>query len=180
MKRKIFISLDVPGRDRRRLLKAVEKWQALPAKWTKETNLHLTLVFLGFVEENDLGDICERVEKAAARSSVFDVDFDRIELFPSAADPHAIALVGEANEELKNLVNAIEEELGIARTPKRAFRPHITLGRLRQHKWSEQSEKPSIDENFTLNLEASSVVVMASDFDGGEGEYAIIQSCPLK
>lgn len=178
MKRKIFISLDIPLRDRKRLSRVSEKWQDLPVKWTKLENLHLTLVFLGFVSEGAIPEICEKVGQVTAKNRIFDIDFDRVGLFPSVSEPRAVALIGEASEELKKLVNDIEMTLGLSTVPKKTFRPHITLGRVRKTKWEALSEKPQIAEDFRLNLEISSVDILASDFDG-EGEYVVIESCPL-
>lgn len=178
MKRKIFISLNIPNRDKKRLLRACEKWQDLPVKWTKLENLHLTVAFLGFVSEDSLFEISQKVDEATKKNKIFDIDFDRIGLFPSVSEPRAVAILGEASEELKNLVNDIEMTLGLSTVSKKTFRPHITLGRVRKTKWEALSEKPQIAENFHSNLEISSVDILASDFDG-EGEYVVIESCPL-
>ena len=180
MKRKIFISLNIPEKARKRLVLKTEKWHSLPVKWTKAQNLHLTLEFLGFVDENSLIEICKKVSQAAVKNNIFDIEFDAIELFPSATEPRAVALVGEPNEELKNLINDIEKELKLSTTPKKSFRPHITLGRIRKNKWQELETQPEISEKFSLNIEAEVVDIMASDFDCEEGEYAIIESCPLQ
>ena len=179
MKRKIFISLNIPEKAKKRLVLATKKWESLPVKWTREANLHLTLEFLGFVEEGSLVDICEKVRKAAAKNAIFDIEFDQIEIFPSEEEPRGIVLIGQANEELRNLVNDIEEKLGMATAPKKTFRPHVTLGRIRKHLWKELEEKPQISEKFSMHLEAEAVDIMASNFGDGQNEYALIESCPL-
>jgi 2'-5' RNA ligase len=180
MKNKIFISLSVPDKTKRNLIAATEKWQDLPVKWVREQNLHITLAFLGFIDESALADICEKVGAAAGKNAVFDIDFSQISLFPSASEPRLVALVGEASEELKNLVNDIEDTLGISNSPKKTFRPHITLGRLRAHKWAELNPKPEIEEKFEANIPAGSVDIMASDFKEGKNKYSVIESCPLE
>lgn len=208
MKTKIFISLEIPDKTKKNLIAATEKWRdlpphqfqningieknkpcalnsknwcgGLPVKWVREQNLHLTLSFLGFIDESALADICEKVSAAAEKSAVFDIDFSQISLFPSASEPRMIALMGEASEELKNLVNDIEGALGISNAPKKTFCPHITLGRLRAHKWAALDPKPEISEKFKINIPAASVDIMASDFEGGKNKYSVIESCPLK
>ena len=179
MKRKIFISLNIPEQDRKRLVRATEKWRDLPVKWTKEPNLHITLAFLGFVLESDLPEICQKVAEAAKKNTIFDLEFDEISLFPSPEEPRGVVLIGRPSEELKNLVNDLEETLGISYTPRKSFRAHVTLGRVRKNKWAELEEEPRILEKFSTNLPVDTIDIMASDFDGEEGEYAIIESCPL-
>jgi 2'-5' RNA ligase len=179
MKRKIFISINIPDKVRKRLLKAVEKWQDLPVKWTPEANLHVTLVFLGYVSEDDIPDICARVREAIEKSDAFDMKFDKVELFPSAETPRMVALTGQASEELTDLVNNIEEALEMSAARKKTFRPHITLGRGRKYKWEALENKPSISEKFPLTLPAEAVEIMASNFGARGQEYAILESCPL-
>ncbi len=180
MKRKIFISLDIPEKVRKRLVLTTKKWETLPIKWTRAVNLHFTLVFLGFVEEDDLADICEKIRKFALKNNAFDIEFGQIELFPSVDEPRSVALTGEPSEELKNLINTLEDGLGISSAPKKSFRPHITLGRIRKNPWEALEEKPEISEKFSLHLGVEAVDIMASDFENDEQEYSVIESCPLE
>lgn len=180
MKRKIFISINLPSKTKKRLNKAVQKWQDMPVKWVKEENLHITLFFLGFVDDDTSAEICQKITNLSEAQEIFDMEFNTIELGPTMENPNQIWLTGEANEDLKNLVEAIEKELGTFTSEKKSFRPHITLGRIRKHKWEALDNKPEISEKFPLLVTAESVDVMASDFDGGDMEYAVIESCPLK
>lgn len=180
MKNKIFISINIPPKVKKRLVLAIEKWQELPVKWEKEADLHITLVYLGFTDEEVVLEICEKVKKSCEDVDIFDIRLLQIELFPSAEEPRVIALTGEPSEELKNLVNAIEKELGISASPKKSFRPHITLGRVKKHKWEDLENKPEILEKFPLTVDANSVDVMTSQFSSKESRYSILDSCPLQ
>jgi len=180
VKRKIFISINIPEKVKARLEKAIEKWHGLPVKWTKMANLHITLLFLGHVGEEILPEICQKVREASQNEDIFDIEFDKIELFPSPQEPRIVALTGPTSEQLLNLHEKIEKELGIFTAGKKTFRPHITLGRGRKYKWEELEKKPTISEKFPLLITAESVDVMASDFGDGQNEYTIIESCPLK
>jgi 2'-5' RNA ligase len=180
MKRKIFISINIPDKVKKRLIQAIEKWQDLPVKWTKETNLHITLLFLGHIDQETLPEICQKVRDVAVKEDIFDIEFDKIELFPSTDEPRMVALTGPASVELLALNEKIEKELGIFTTSKKSFRPHITLGRGRRYKWEALEDKPSINEKYSLIITAESLDVMASDFGDGSSEYTIIESCPLK
>ena len=63
--------------------------------------------------------------------------------------------------------------------PKKEFRPHILLGKVRKKQWDELPEKPEVKRDFPLMVGVESVDVMASDFESEEGEYVIVESCPL-
>jgi RNA 2',3'-cyclic 3'-phosphodiesterase len=180
MQRKIFISLNLPDRVKKDISKATEEWQDLPVKWVKEPNLHVTLEFLGHVEDEKMAEICEQVCSAVKDFEMLDLDFRKIELAPDIQNPKMIWLVGETNDKLRLLCESIEKELGIYVSSKKAFFPHVTLGRIRQKKWQALNEIPVIEKEFSLVLTFESVDVMASEFDGDGQEYAIIQSCPLK
>ena len=180
MKRKIFISINIPEKTKKRLIQATQKWQELPIKWTREANLHLTLLFLGYVEEETLPEICQKVRDISEKEDVFDIKMDKIELFPSTEDPKMIALTGPADENLLRLNENIEKALDIFVSQKKSFRPHITLGKGRKYKWEALENKPSISEKFPLLVTAESVDVMASDFGDGQNEYTIIETCPLR
>jgi len=179
MKRKIFISINLPERTKKRLTRAIERWQDLPVKWSKEKNLHVTLFFLGFVDEESMLGVCQKVSKVTENVEIFDIEFESITFGPSAEDPRMIWVKGQPNEELRMLVEKIEKELGIFSSSKKEFRPHITLGKIRKNKWNELVEKPEINKEFPLLVSVESVDVMASDFEGDDMEYAIIESCQL-
>jgi RNA 2',3'-cyclic 3'-phosphodiesterase len=180
MKRKIFISINLLAKTKKSLIRAAEEWQNLPVKWVKEPNLHITLEFLGHLLDDVIPEICVKIQAAVADTEIFDLEFEKICLGPSETEPRMIWLSGSASEELKNLREKIEKALDIFSSSKKSFRPHITLGKIRQHKWQALGEAPIIDKNFPLTITVESVDVMASEFEGDGMEYTIIQSCPLK
>lgn len=178
MKRKIFISINIPKKDKKRLVAAVSQWQDLPVKLVKEPNFHLTLAFLGHVYDSALPAISEGVKRAVLGKEMFDLHFSEIKL-NSAEDPKIVWLEGEASAELKNLQEAVEKEMGIFKSAKKVFIPHITLGRIRKQKWEELETKPEIKKLLDFIVTVESVDVMASDFENGGEEYTIIDSFQL-
>jgi RNA 2',3'-cyclic 3'-phosphodiesterase len=179
MKRKIFININLLAKTKKSLVRATEEWQDLPVKWAKEPNLHITLEFLGHVLDDVIPEICIKVQEAVSDTEIFDMEFEKICLGPFEAEPRMIWLAGNASEELKNLREKIEKALDIFSGNKKSFCPHVTLGKIRQHKWQALEETPVIDKNFPLTITAESVDIMASEFEGDGMEYTIIQSCPL-
>lgn len=179
MKRKIYISVNLPKRTRKSLIRAVEKWQELPIKWTKEDNLHLSLLFLGFVDDDSCLDICQKLQALCQKEEMFDILLNTIRFSPSAEDAKRVVLTGAPSEQLRQLMEKIEKELDTFTSSRKEFRPNIVLGKVRKKFWDELPEKPAIQKDFPLMVEVGSIDIMASDFESEEGEYIILESCPL-
>ncbi|MFC1638296.1 RNA 2',3'-cyclic phosphodiesterase [Patescibacteria group bacterium] len=180
MQRKIFIGIDLPGKVKKRLMQKIEKYQDLPVRWSAEENLHITLVFLGHVDDDLLPEVCENVQRAVGDVDIFDIDFNRIELGPGpGAEAKMVWVSGEASEELKDLQEKIEKELGVFGREKKAFRPHITLGRIKQFGWSELDEFPEINEEYLLGIPVENVDIIESTVIDGKRKFMVIESCPM-
>ncbi len=180
MKRKIYITISLPDRVRRRLVKSCEKWHDLPVKWTKEENLNINLFFLGYIDNDVVADACQKVREAVENIELFDLEFERIILAPSVENPQEFRVTGKASEKLKQLSEAIEKELGIFVAAKKVFLPHITLGKIRKEKWEELETIPEIDEKASFSVGIEAVDIMASHFGEGKNNFVLIESCALK
>jgi len=101
--------------------------QANTAKWVKPEKLHITLAFLGGVNEDRL-PLVGRVADGVVGQS-FELNLDRIEFWPRSG---IICLSpAKAPEALKNLANSLNAELGRAgfAMENRPYRAHLTLAR---------------------------------------------------
>lgn len=97
-------------------------------------NLHLTLKFLGDVEEARTEAIAAALAGAAARATAFEMVVRGLGAFPSATRPRVIwAGVSADDGTLLSLARAVEEVLAPAGFPAdpRPFAGHVTLGRIR-------------------------------------------------
>ncbi|HEX8974776.1 MAG TPA: RNA 2',3'-cyclic phosphodiesterase [Patescibacteria group bacterium] len=176
-KKKIFIEIAIPSQIGRRLSQKVAKWQDLPVKWIKENNLHLTVAFIGYVDESVLPDICARVSQAVQDMESFDIVLEKIELGPDPENPRMVWATGRASEQLKQLHERVEEALNMRPEHHKEFRPHLTLGRIRKLKWEKLAAKPVIEEKINLVVPIDTVSVMESR--GGGAEYVPLEECPL-
>jgi len=180
MKRKIFIGIDLPGEVKKRLMQKIDKWKDLPIKWSREENLHLTLSFLGHVDDELIYSICDSIKEAVANMEMFDVVLNKIELGPTQdEDARVVWFTGEASKALKLLAENIEKELEIFRDSKKIFRPHITLGRIQKYNWQKLEKKPNISENFSVLLPIESVQVFESAIIDGKRKFSVIDNCEL-
>ncbi len=180
MKRKIFININLNGQISRRLAKSCAKWQAFPVKWTKEDNLHIELFFLGYVDNEVVLDICQKVSEVVKNRAIFDLEFKKIVITPSPENPREFRAIAKSSEELKNLCEMIEKKLEIFVVSKKVFSPHITLGKIRKEKWEELEEKPLVGEKASFAVSVEAIDIMASHFGEGKNGFVLIESCPLK
>ena len=98
--------------------------------YTPKENFHLTLHFLGEVEEEDLDYLQEAIFETARRNRPFTLTLDKVGFFPRGNK--GILWVGlEKSNPLQRLFSTLEKSLeqqGFARERK-GLSPHITLGR---------------------------------------------------
>jgi RNA 2',3'-cyclic 3'-phosphodiesterase len=132
-----FIGVEVGEdiRDNATALQQVLAKTGAAVNWTPPGNLHLTLLFLGEVDDRDLPAVCRIVAEAAATEPPFTVRVSGVEAFPNARRPKTLwAGVTDGTAELIRLHDAMEQpllELGCYRREERAYTPHLTLGRVK-------------------------------------------------
>ncbi len=126
---RLFVAIELPEPARERLAGLCN---GVPgARWTPVENLHLTLRFIGEVDEDKAGDIDHAL--AGVRAPCFDLVFDRIDSFGSKERARSIWAGVAPNPVLDHLHGKIESALVRTGLPPegRKFVPHITLARLK-------------------------------------------------
>jgi 2'-5' RNA ligase len=179
IQRKIFIGIDLPQQVKKRLSQKIEVWKDLPVKWSREDNFHLTLFFIGHIDDESLLEICEKVQIALSNLSSFDVSLQEISIGPNAQKPQRIWLTGEANEQLRELEESIAKEIGIFVSERKEFCPHVTLGRIQVERWKNLPETPEIKEKFSVSIPVENVEIFESVMNQGKKKYLSIESFPL-
>jgi 2'-5' RNA ligase len=105
-----------------------------PVRWVSDDGLHLTLKFFGEVTSDRVDAIEEMVQFAAQGMRPMQLTPLSGSGFPSSRHPRVLRLDVAAGPELELLQDRLErggERLGFA-PEGRPFRPHITLGRVRE------------------------------------------------
>jgi len=132
-----FLAFELPA-DMRALLSTVsEAGRALPlnVRWVRPGNIHLTVVFLGSVQERDLGAVKETAGRICCAHAPFLIQVRGAGLFGSRRNPRVL-WVGLAAD--TDRMSRFRDDLqsGLARfgvqAERRPFRPHLTLGRFRK------------------------------------------------
>src|SRR5262249_9862529 len=139
-----FIAVD-PGEPIRNRLAALQETlgrAGSDVKWVERENLHVTLLFLGEVDERDVLDVCKAVGEVCAKPPAFPLSVEGAGCFGNPSWPRTIwAGLGAGQAELIALHDALEApllELGCYRREARAYTPHITLGRAKGDRPNER------------------------------------------
>lgn len=138
-----FIAIDPGQAIRDRLVSLQENLAKSGAdvKWVEPKNLHLTLLFLGEVDQRDLVSVCRAVAETAAARLAFPMTLEKTGAFPNTRRPKTLWVgVGQGAQEVCAVHDSIETpllELGCYRREGRAYTPHLTLGRVRADKSAE-------------------------------------------
>jgi len=187
MKKRIFIAINLPEEIKKKLSEYQSKLPDLPIRWVKKDNLHITLIFLGYLNDEEILEVCKTTKEAASQSSSFFINLKKICYGPpKKMPPRMVWTEGEKSEELGKLQSDLENSFlnssvkGV-KSEARPYAPHITLGRIKAWEFRkiEQEERPAIDEDISLNFEVNSIEVMESELKRGGPEYVILESVPL-
>lgn len=132
-----FIALDFNDEIKNNVNRYVERWrhQAAEVKWVRSHGLHLTLKFLGEIDDGALSAARLAVEAAAAHHSPFLIRLKGTGSFPTRSRSPRVLWIGlETTPALSALHADMEVELEQRGFPREthAFHPHLTIGRVRR------------------------------------------------
>ncbi|HAH21133.1 MAG: 2'-5' RNA ligase [Omnitrophica WOR_2 bacterium GWF2_43_52] len=135
-------------------------------KWVTPHNAHLTLKFLGEVEEQKIPKIIQLLKEIACAAKPFTIEIKDIGSFPNLKSPRVIWVgVEKGKEELTRLAHTVEDALVSLKFPKesRAFSTHFTLGRVKHIKDTQGFQKEVEQIQFPLLAqEVTSVTLFKS------------------
>jgi len=111
------------------------RWPERSVRWVAPENIHLTLRFLGDTAETQIAALSQGLEAIAAGYQAFTLTLGKSGTFPSGRRAKVIwtGLTDERGSlsELQQKVEALVLQQGWE-PEERAFRPHLTLGRVRR------------------------------------------------
>lgn len=177
--RRLFVGISLSPPLAKRLMREVSTWPESCFLKTREENLHTTLLFLGFVADEHLPDLSERLLTAARSVEPFEIAFTGIRLTPDADDPKMVWLAGEPSEGLRKLRRALEEEFGFALTENLGFQPHVTLARIKRAKYRALDPRPQIEMKLNLIESVDAVTLFESAEVEGKRRYVALETAGL-
>jgi 2'-5' RNA ligase len=104
-------------------------------KWAIRHQLHMTLSFIGGVDERKVPSLEEILNKAAASFEPFDIEIKGLDAFPNLKRPKILFLpAASGGEYFTKLARFISKQIQTIRTGEgeKDFQAHVTLGRVRE------------------------------------------------
>jgi 2'-5' RNA ligase len=172
---RVFFAIEF-SKEIKELLKSIEhelEDNSISGNFTTEENMHLTVKFIGEIENKEFEKLKVCLDKATVNMGPFAIRLTQLGEF--AGGGSELIWVGIENQDdgLINLFNNIQKEIEAAGYEKeeRKFRPHITIGR----KVKLKEEFNYSDINFKAqDMIVNNVVIMESSRINGKLTYTPI------
>lgn len=184
MKLRLFYAVNFPEEVKQKFSLISKELRSFnePIKFEPIEKFHLTLLFLGNVEENLMNELINQTRTISKNFNRTNLVFDRIGVFKDYKNPRVIWVGAQENESLRNLSNQLRE---LAQALKinlddKPFSPHITLGRVKRMLSRDFIE---FLKSFKINSIESSVYsfeLMESRLEKTGSKYFIKEKFNLK
>lgn len=153
------------------------------ASWVRPETMHLTLKFLGEVDEEDLELLTRALAGPSEKTAPFTLRSGALGAFPSMRRPRSLWLAIEESGELQALRELIEEalfNLGF-KGDKKNFTPHLTLCRIRSKESSmgisRAAERVKVEKKVAFV--AQRFVLYKSTLTPSGAVHSLISEFPL-
>ena len=181
-----FIAIDFPDETRKALEDIQRELKRCGAgvRWVKPRSIHLTLKFLGNIQPAQVEDIARAVAQEIRDQPPITLRPAGLGAFPNLRKPRVIWIGMDGEVQRLNGIQARVEKalepLGFARE-KRGFRPHLTIGRVKDRRGLQSLA----DAMATLNVpefnsfDADEIILYKSDLRPTGAIYTKLHRMPL-
>ncbi len=151
-----FLAIEVPKDARKRIDAFIqeESTRSLPIKWVKFQNLHVTLKFLGEIDEQKKSEIQPVIKEITEKLRPFQVNLEGVGCFPGPKNPKVLWIgVKQGAEILGEIAQELERRLSkFGFKKERRFHAHLTIGRIKKFcKVDDILTKSITTEVFPIN-----------------------------
>lgn len=135
-------------------------------KWTRPESIHLTLKFLGNVEEDRIAAIAQTLQEVASEFQPFRCPVKNVGAFPNPRRPRVVWIgIEDTEDTLVKLAENSDDALNSLGFSKenRKFKPHLTIGRVKSavsRKFTESIQNIAFQSDA---IEIKEMVIMRSD-----------------
>jgi 2'-5' RNA ligase len=173
---RLFTALEIPSEIGQSL--ALLRGGLPGARWVAPENYHLTLRFIGDIDDSlaaEIADLLDKVERPA-----FDLQIDGLDSFGGNKPRAVVAAVPPVAHlvELQADHERIMQRIGLQ--PERKYKPHVTLARLRDTSSRQVADFLSSRQPFrSSSFPVSRFVLYSSRASVGGGPYVVEAEYPL-
>jgi RNA 2',3'-cyclic 3'-phosphodiesterase len=151
-------------------------------KWESQDKFHMTLVFLGNVEQSKLELLSDALTKSVQQFPSCTLTYESIGAFPNILNPRVVWIGTKPNQGVLDLQSVVEQLCGGFGFTKddRVFHPHITLGRVKENRNFDRLTEAIKTITFEpIETICPEILLMKSELHPGGSIYTILKSFPL-
>ncbi len=186
-KMRLFIAINLPSsliaqlQDLQKILQS--RLSSNLIRWTQSDQIHLTLKFLGNLEENRLKDVSLAVQLACQNKSSFQLCAKNLDCFPNFKNPSIIWVgIDGGLHPLSKLKAQLDQQL-LSISPyeeTKPFHPHLTIGRVKASNSHETHRIGTMIQEIQAGVlgewKVQSIDVMKSEISTKGSFYTLLSS----
>lgn len=177
---RLFVAVELSPGVRRKLADAQRRLapECPDVRWTREDALHLTMRFIGDAPVGQVEALAKALTAQAREVEPVDLRVEGLGCFPAAGRVRVVwAGAEEETGDLARLAQNVDRALAELGYPSdgKPFRPHITLGRLKEDSSGGAVRRAVESAAFRGGVEGvDELVLMASDLSSRGPKYSVI------
>jgi 2'-5' RNA ligase len=177
VKRRIFIAIPLPQALVEDLVLFIDKTRLTGVNLTREENLHITVHFIGYVDDNEICVISDRINYVLCNAERFELIFDKIIFAPQDTTPRMIwAVFKDDTGMYRKITTTISDVLSeYSYKNNGELIPHVTLARFKNPRIADITRLEKMqprEKSFTV----SGIELMESTLFRSGPVYKTIQS----
>jgi len=181
-----FIAIEIPAEIKAALAALQTELRRVGAdvNWTRAENIHLTLKFLGEVDERLIGEIEKVCVDSVAEFRPFALSLNDTGVFPDSRQPRVLwaGLSGEV-EKVIEMQRRLDERLALIgfEREEKAWRPHLTIGRVKSNRKTRELLALATSHSLpALSFEVREIVLMKSELQPAGARYTPMAKAYLR
>lgn len=183
---RLFIAVEITEEIRKKLAEFQDRLKRVDADvgWVAPENLHITLKFIGYIDEEKIDAVINIIKDSLTHIRPFDLSYAGVGTLPTGKNPRVIfadvidtgGVLAKIHERLDNQLVS----LGVEHED-RKFDPHLTLGRIKTRRNVKKLvENLNSYNGFDFGSEhVTQVVLMKSDLSPEGPIYTKLHSADL-
>jgi 2'-5' RNA ligase len=185
---RVFCAIELPVEVRERVAEHMARlrdaWPKVRASWERAEKLHITLKFLGEIEQTRVEALMRAAARAVEDVPCFELSIEGAGAFPPRGNPRVLWLgVTDRSGGLALLARRLEDECareGFARE-ERPFHPHLTIARLRAPEGARRLVAFHQEMGFEAQgFEVTRLILIRSELGPGGSRYTELSQHNLR
>lgn len=181
-----FIAIEIPDDVRLKVVGLISRLKSagVLAVWVRPEQIHLTLRFFEAIEPEAAAALSADLRETLRLKPTFTLSVEGLGAFPDSRKPRVLWIGAHPSEgpllEVQALCEASAQRVGIRAAP-RSFRPHLTIGRIRDWRRAGPVEAAVKRESrFSGGTIAVERVTLFSSVLGAQGaQHTKLEEYPL-